>query len=69
MVFIVIAHILKIKRIWLFINQKEANKIEDCSFNRQFMLTELKQISLFHFVELFSKQLLSSLALIVVTCW
>lgn len=43
--FIVVGCILKNKSIWLFINQKEANKIEDRSFKRQFMLTELKQMS------------------------
>lgn len=43
--FIVVGCILKNKPIWSFINQKEANKIEDRSFKRQFMLTELKQMS------------------------
>lgn len=57
--FIVVSHILKNKHIWSFINQEEVHKIEDdSSFKRQFMLTELKQVSLLHFVNPFSKQLL-----------
>jgi len=49
--FVVIGYILKNKPIWSFINLKEANQIEDCSFKRQFMLTELKQMPSFHFVK------------------
>jgi len=68
-VFIDVSHILKNKHIWSFINQEEVHKIEDdSSSERQFMLTELKQVSLLHFVNPFSKQLLSSLAFVVVLC-
>lgn len=49
--FIAVDYILQNKPIWSFVNQKEARKIEDCSFKRQFMLAELKQMTLFHFVK------------------
>lgn len=53
MMFIAVGYILKSKPIWSFINRREANRMEDRSFKGQFMLTELKQMYVFHFVSSF----------------